>query len=45
MSSAGSDARLIGIDWGTTSFRAYRLGSEGEILRRIEEPRGILHDL
>ncbi len=43
MSSAGSDARLIGIDWGTTSFRAYLLGAEGEILRRIEEPRGILH--
>jgi len=43
MSSAGSDARLIGLDWGTTSFRAYLLGAGGEILRRLEEPRGILH--
>ncbi len=43
MNSAGSDPRLIGIDWGTTSFRAYLLGAGGEILRRLEARRGILH--
>lgn len=43
MSSVGSDPGLIGVDWGTTSFRAYLLGAGGEILRRLEEKRGILH--
>ncbi len=43
MSSDGSDPRLIGVDWGTTSFRAYLLGGGAEILGRLEEPRGILH--
>jgi 2-dehydro-3-deoxygalactonokinase len=33
---------LIGIDWGTTSFRAYLLDRAGAVLDRIEAPRGIL---
>jgi 2-dehydro-3-deoxygalactonokinase len=33
---------MIGIDWGTTSLRAYRLAAEGAILARRETPRGIL---
>lgn len=33
---------MIGLDWGTTSLRAYRLGTDGEILARREMPRGIL---
>lgn len=33
---------MIGVDWGTTSFRAYRLGDGGEIRERREAPLGIL---
>lgn len=43
MNSVGSDPLLIGVDWGTTSFRAYLLGVGGKILRRHEEKRGILN--
>jgi 2-dehydro-3-deoxygalactonokinase len=35
-----SKASLIGIDWGTTSFRIYCLSSEGEILRNQSSPKG-----
>ena len=27
-----SPAALIGIDWGTTSFRAYRIGADGHVV-------------
>jgi len=33
---------MIGIDWGTTSFRAYRLDPAGAILERRESAQGIL---
>jgi 2-dehydro-3-deoxygalactonokinase len=33
---------LLGLDWGTTSLRAYRLGADGAILERREAPAGIL---
>ena len=33
---------LIAIDWGTTAFRAYRLGQSGTILEDRQEPAGIL---
>ena len=33
---------MIGLDWGTTSLRAYRLAPDGTILARRETPRGIL---
>jgi 2-dehydro-3-deoxygalactonokinase len=33
---------MIGLDWGTTSLRAYRLGTDGRTLSRREMPRGIL---
>ncbi len=33
---------MIGLDWGTTSLRAYRLGPDGTVLTRRETPRGIL---
>ena len=26
---------LIGVDWGTSSFRAYRLGPEGKVLDQV----------
>lgn len=37
-----SDDRVIAVDWGTSSFRAYLLGAEGEILDRRASPSGIL---
>lgn len=36
------DAALIGLDWGTSSFRAYRLADDGAVLERREAPAGIL---
>lgn len=38
-----SDARLIALDWGTSSLRAYRLGPEGVVLDARQQPWGILH--
>jgi 2-dehydro-3-deoxygalactonokinase len=36
------DSPYIGVDWGTSSFRAALLGPDGEILDELSEPRGIL---
>ena len=33
---------LIGIDWGTTSFRAWRMGGAGEVLETVGNGPGIL---
>lgn len=33
---------MIGVDWGTTSLRAYRIAADGTVLARIDAPRGIL---
>lgn len=33
---------MIAIDWGTTSFRAYRLDSSGTVVERKTAPKGIL---
>jgi 2-dehydro-3-deoxygalactonokinase len=33
---------MIGIDWGTSSFRAFRLDTDGTVLDRRVAPRGIL---
>lgn len=33
---------LIGIDWGTTSFRAYRIGFDGQVIEARGAPAGIL---
>ena len=35
-------AGMIGIDWGTSSFRAYRI-ADGLVVDRLERPAGILH--
>ena len=35
-------ASLIGLDWGTTSFRAWRMGAGGEVLGTISQGPGIL---
>ncbi len=37
-----TDTAAIGCDWGTSSLRAYRLGSEGGVLERRESPSGIM---
>src|SRR5690606_42043657 len=37
-----SPCALIGIDWGTTSFRAYRIGSDGQVIETRSAPAGIL---
>jgi 2-dehydro-3-deoxygalactonokinase len=33
---------MIGVDWGTTSLRAYRLGPGGTVTDRLDRPGGIL---
>ncbi len=33
---------MIGIDWGTSSLRAYRFAADGRVVGRREAPRGIL---
>jgi 2-dehydro-3-deoxygalactonokinase len=35
-------AALIGIDWGTSAFRAYRIGADGTVLETRAVPAGIL---
>lgn len=37
-----TEPALIGIDWGTTSFRAYLIGRDGEVLDRRSAALGIL---
>ena len=36
------NAALIGLDWGTTSCRAYLLGADGVVLERVADGPGIL---
>ena len=33
---------MIGVDWGTTSLRAYRIGPGGKVADRLDRPGGIL---
>ncbi|KHL04229.1 2-dehydro-3-deoxygalactonokinase [Sinomonas humi] len=35
-------ARMVGLDWGTTSCRAYLLGEDGTVLDRRLDGRGVL---
>ena len=37
------DTALIGLDWGTTALRAYRLDAAGTVLDRREAALGILN--
>lgn len=32
---------IIGINWGSTNFRAYRIDADGSVSATIEQPRGI----
>lgn len=43
MNSAESEPSLIGIDWGTSSLRAFLIGSDGEVLDSISTAQGIMH--
>lgn len=42
MNSVASEPALIGVDWGTSSFRAFLIGSEGEVIDGISSPEGIM---
>jgi 2-dehydro-3-deoxygalactonokinase len=37
-----SPCALIGLDWGTTTFRAYRLAADGGVIEAKSAPSGIL---
>jgi 2-dehydro-3-deoxygalactonokinase len=37
-----SAGRTIGVDWGTSRFRAYLIGADGSVLEKRENDRGIL---
>lgn len=37
-----SSAGLIGLDWGTTSLRAYRMDATGQVLETRQRPWGIM---
>lgn len=34
---------MIGVDWGTSNFRAFRINGEGVVVARHSSPHGILH--
>jgi len=40
--AALSNPKLIGLDWGTTSCRAYLIGADGAVLARVTDGPGIL---
>ncbi|MEQ8306114.1 MAG: 2-dehydro-3-deoxygalactonokinase [Hoeflea sp.] len=42
MNSAASEAALIGVDWGTSSLRAFLIGGTGEVIDRVSSPEGIM---
>ncbi|TCS58979.1 2-dehydro-3-deoxygalactonokinase [Primorskyibacter sedentarius] len=42
MNSVASDPVLIGLDWGTSSLRAFLIGADGEVLDRQSSGEGIL---
>lgn len=42
MNSVASEPALIGIDWGTSSLRAFLIGAKGEVLKRVSSAEGIM---
>lgn len=42
-SAWAAPARLIALDWGTSSLRAYRMGDAGQVLEQRRLPWGIMH--
>jgi len=43
MNSVGSDPALIGVDWGTTSLRAFLIDTDGQVMDGVSSPEGIMH--
>ena len=43
MNSVGSEAALIGLDWGTSSLRAFLIGADGRVLDTVSTGQGIMH--
>lgn len=43
MSSEGSKPALVGVDWGTSSFRAFLMDQAGEVLQSKQSDEGILN--
>ncbi len=43
MNSAASDAALLGIDWGTSSLRAFLIGADGSVLDSMSTSEGIMN--
>ena len=42
MNLAASNAVLIGIDWGTSSLRAYLIDEKGDVIDKISSAQGII---
>lgn len=42
LSQSGVEPALIGIDWGTSSFRAWLMAEDGRILAKVKQGTGIL---
>lgn len=42
MNSAASEPALIGLDWGTSSLRAYLIAGDGTVVDRVSRPEGIM---
>ena len=42
MNSGASEPVLVGLDWGTTSMRAYLIGAQGNVLDRLVAAEGIM---
>ncbi|MEM6460401.1 MAG: 2-dehydro-3-deoxygalactonokinase [Pseudomonadota bacterium] len=43
MNLVASEPVLIGIDWGTSSLRAFLIGSQGDVLDSVYSGKGIMH--
>lgn len=43
MNSAASNPALIGLDWGTSSLRAFLIDAQGDVLDQLFKPQGIMH--
>ena len=43
MSLDASEPVLIGVDWGTSSLRAFLIGANGEVLDKVASTEGIMH--
>lgn len=42
MNSGASDPVLVGIDWGTSSLRAFLIDGQGRVLDQVSSPEGIM---